>query len=142
MGVHPVLVHTLCAKGQRLKPEAERLAEAGECITKLALLWDKNGVNLTAAQKQACFDYYQRFCALTSYIDEMRIPKRHLAIHLIDALGTNGGPRFFAHLMDESLNKVLNMCRRQLSLATFELTLLVNMNEALSNMNSQRKRYG
>ena len=121
----------LRSKQVRLPPEAVRLAEAGESAIALCRIFMEAGVNLTTDQQRAACDLYVRFCRLTNHIEGSLIPKRHLVVHMLQQLPSQGNPRQYANWLDESLNKTLRACCRQLSQATFESALLVNMEEIL-----------
>ena len=85
---------------------------------------------LTAGQIQSSYDFYNAFLEHTEPFS-MNVPKRHLAMHLIQMLERFGNPLRYMNWVDESLNKTLKQCARQVSQTTFEVAVLAAMREVL-----------
>jgi hypothetical protein len=63
--------------------------------------------------------------------DACYTPKHHIMFHLIFNVGYQGNPRMYATWVDESLNKTLKACCRQVSQSTFEGSVLFHMRQVL-----------
>ncbi len=70
------------------------------------------------------------------------IPKHHLCLHLIYNLPLHGNPMWYANWRDESLNKVLKACCRNVSQRTFEVSLLLRMRELISDASTLKRGRG
>ena len=109
----------------------KRLA-AVESLVQLNELWAGCGWRLTPLQLQTSMDLFNRFIAVTEGLD-MDVPKRHGAAHLIFELQWFGNPRYYSNWRDESWNKQLKACCRQLSQQTFDICVLASMRQVLLN---------
>ena len=67
-------------------------------------------------------------------------PKNHLALHLVQRIAFHGNPAFYSTFTDESYNKELKRCLRNISQLTFERGALVNMNRTLQ-LQEKRARH-
>ena len=70
----------------------------------------------------------------------MHTPKRHLCTHLLSNLAKHGNPRMYSTWMDESLNKQIKKCCRELSQTTFDIVLLASVKELFKTCNNIHKR--
>ena len=96
----------------------------------LVRLWHSCGVQLTSSQIQSSFDLYIAFLEATDELS-MESPKRHLAMHLLETLSRFGNPLRYMNWIDESLNKTLKSCARQVSQTTFEVAVLSAIRQCL-----------
>ena len=88
---------------------------------------------MTGEQVQASMDYYNTFKRCSAGFEELDTPKNHLSMHLIRDLLFMGNPRWWSTWKDESLNKTLKKCCRDISQATFDATVLSGMAQVLAN---------
>ena len=88
--------------------------------------------------RQEILELYKRHLALMEECDEF-VPKHHLFLHLILGMPRLGNPRYYSTWLDEALNKTLKNCCRNVSQATFSVSVLSNM-LALTRRRSSGKR--
>ena len=130
------LVDTIAVNRHKLGPEAPGLLEAGQALIALVGIWDTSGASLPDTAISRCHALWERLMDLTSGIEVVNKPKRHVFCHVISRLADQGNPKLSANWHDEALNKLLKAACRQVSQATFEGGLLRRMRALLA----QRKR--
>ena len=123
----------------RLGDEGDRLLAAAQGLIGMATVWDKGGVRLSVDEQKACWRHYTAFLDATQIYDELLLPKRHMVLHMLRRMPVFGNPRFHAAWKDESLNKLLKKCCRQVSQATFEVAVLIGVKGSLA-LQRGRKR--
>ena len=64
---------------------------------------------------------------LTSHLDELQLPKRHVVSHMLERLHDFGNPMAYANWLDEHLNKLLKKACQAVSQQTFEMGLVQRM---------------
>jgi hypothetical protein len=69
-------------------------------------------------------------------------PKHHLCFHLVGNLLWHGNPIWYANWRDESLNRVLKACCRNVSQRTFDASLLLRMRELISDSSALKRGRG
>ena len=75
-----------------------------------------------------CWNKYTEFLAHTEDIEEMKIPKRHVIVHMLERMPDLGNPHKYSNWLDESLNKDLkHCCRKTTAFEHFETNLYVRM---------------
>ena len=94
---------------------------------------------LTRGEVRGTFDHYLRFLALTQSEDLVQ-PKRHAVLHVLRRSAYLGNPRVYANWWDETLNRLLKRCCRQVSQQTFEASVLFNVNQLLAKRGVKRTR--
>ena len=132
------LLCRLEANVQRLGPEAAILLEAGKALREIVLIWDRSPQNVPPADIQSCFNNWSRHLRLTTGIEEIEIPKRHLVAHLLFRIRLQGNPRRYAVWVDESLNKTLKAACRTVSQTNFESSLILRMRELIRHGHKRR----
>ena len=108
-------------------PALARLAAGVRSLEEMVLVWSHGSWKLTPMEIQTSYDCFNRFVAMTDGLEELEIPKRHMAMHLIRDLAHYGNPRWYANWTNESLNRVLKNACRQVSQLTFEVSVLSAM---------------
>ena len=84
--------------------------------------------------------YYGEFIAYTEDIEEMKIPKRHVIVHILERMPDLGNPKEYANWFDESLNKDLKQCcRKTTAFEHFEESLYIRMKEWLRIVNEKQR---
>lgn len=125
----------MCRELARLRgragPHWEVLLEAGQCLVQMVDIWSTCGPNVPDESVEKCFQLYNRYMELMHQFD-MYVPKHHLVYHLIANLPWHGAPSAYATWLDESLNKALKACCRNVSQLCFEQTVLCRMEEVLA----------
>ena len=138
-GILLLLVDTFRAKRALLPRYVDRLLRAGEALVRLIRLFDAAPTRVQPDTIHEAFAAYTRFVRLTNDIPEMRIPKRHVVVHLLARLHDLGNPNIYANWFDESLNKLLKSACRAVSQSTFEASLLARMDALLATTTRKRK---
>jgi hypothetical protein len=87
------------------------------------------------------FNKYCTHIALMVLFDVFT-PKHHLCFHLVANLSRHGNPSFYANWRDESLNRVLKACCRNVSQRTFEASLLLRMRDLISDASTLKRGRG
>ena len=118
-------------------PNQRNLLEAASSMSRVIDIWDSQPWKLSQNALRESVLGWSRFLTLTSDIAALETPKRHMSMHLIKDLPFSGNPRFFANWKDESWNKTLKACCRQLSQHSFEVTLLCSMRGLLAEDDSE-----
>ena len=127
------LCHGLSRLQGRFGPLWAILLEAGQCLVQMVDVWATSGTNIPDEKVERCFVLYNRYMELIAPL-EIYVPKNHLVYHLLFNIPMHGNPKDYATWLDESLNKVLKGCCRNVSQATFEQTVLVRMADVLRAM--------
>ena len=127
------LCHELSRLQGRFGPLWAILLEAGQCLVQMVDVWATSGTNIPDEKAERCFVLYNRYMELIAPL-EIYVPKNHLVYHLLFNIPMHGNPKDYATWLDESLNKVLKGCCRNVSQATFEQTVLVRMADVLRAM--------
>ena len=70
--------------------------------------------------------------------EEMLIPKRHMAMHILERMIDLGNPKAYANWHDEDLNRDLKLSCRKVSQMHFERSLYVRMREWLKRVCDRR----
>ena len=109
------------------------LLGAGRAIVGLLTLWATSEWKMTAEQAQSSMDYFNTFKRFAADIEDFEIPKSHLFMHLVRDTLFMGNPRWWSTWKDESLNKTLKRCCRDISQATFDATVLSGMARVLAD---------
>ena len=107
--------------------EARRYQEAADAIIGLMFVFKRVGARLTASEIEACWKHFNRFLTLTSHLDELQLPKRHVVSHMLERLHDFGNPMAYANWLDEHLNKLLKKACQAVSQQTFEEGLVQRM---------------
>lgn len=123
---------------EKLGEDGDRLHEAARCLVAMIQEFNSNGIRMSQESRDSCWLSYMRFCDLTKQDPDQLIPKRHLMLHVLRGIDMQGNPRFYSAWQDESNNKILKKCCRQVSQATFELSVLSSMKRIMAQL--QRKR--
>ena len=118
---------------------ATTMLKAGLALESMLRVWNSHGPIMPLSATHVCFDHWKRLCALTDDVPDVKIPKRHIVVHLLKSIPFLGNPHRYANWLDESLNKDLKRCCRTVSQATFETFLLLRMRIVLASPNSKRK---
>ena len=111
-----------------------QLLAAGNALIQLSGIWSRSPWRMPPNLVQESFDCYNRFIAVTAEIPEFHEcfkPKRHLAFHMLRDLVYFGSPKAYANWLNESLNKMLKGCCRNVSQQRFEETVLAGMRHLL-----------
>ena len=108
-------------------PLSRKFLEAGYQLTGLIELWQGAPWRVEPSVVDQGIQMLNRYLLLTQDIEELQYPKRHLAMHCVKLVGVLGNPRYYANWLDESLNKVLRSTCRNVSQATFDMTVLSGM---------------
>ena len=111
-------------------PYHRELLAAGQALIELNGVWKLSPWRMPANMVQQSFDLYNRFLECTDAIDGYRDffkPKRHIAVHLLRDLTHFGCPKVYANWLNESLNKTLKGCCRNVSQLRFEESVLAGM---------------
>ena len=111
----------------QVHPRSRAFLEAGRQLTGLIDLWHGSPWRLPPDAVDAGLQLFNRYLVLTNNLEDLRFPKRHLAMRLVKSVGFLGNPRWFANWMDESLNKLLRATCRNVSQSTFDVTVLSGM---------------
>ena len=82
---------------------------------------------------------FKMFLALTANMEGMAIPKRHVMMHVLDDMHKFGNPKTYANWLNESMNKVLRKCCRQVSQCTFDTAVLSGFRELHKRRSTKRK---
>ena len=133
------LVDVLRRRGGGLEGSAPRFLTAGEALVGLIQTWEDAGPRLTNRQVQTSFDPWATFVAETDELEIGRVPKRHMACHLLLSMRWFGNPSRFANWRDESLNRVLKTSCRNANQSTFEMSVLLRMRHILSQGGVKRR---
>ena len=107
------------------------LLTGARALVRLLQLWKQCGVTLSRDEVAASFDCWNEFLSATRAWDELKIPKKHMIAHMLERLEEAGNPTCYSNWLNESLNKLLKQCARQVSQHTFESGLLVRMRALL-----------
>jgi hypothetical protein len=110
-----------------------QLLEAAAALVSIVDTLDLSGVVIPASDIQKAFDFFKRQCVLTEHIEELLIPKRHMFLHMLHELHFFGNARLYATWKDESLNKSVKKCCKNVSQSTFEASVLADMRQLLRN---------
>ena len=129
------LLDTLRLHINRLPARARTLVSAGEALVELMGVFDAASTRLTGEEIQHAWDCYGRFGALTDHDEEWDIPKRHLAVHMLERLPDLGNPKGYANWLNEAYNRQMKLSCRTVSQVTFEPSLLVRMREIMRRCN-------
>ena len=70
--------------------------------------------------------------------DEAYIPKYHIMMHCLERSAEHGNPKFYATWKSETNNKKLKLACRQVSQASFEITVLLRMKHVLKPLKRRR----
>jgi len=68
------------------------------------------------------------------------IPKHHIVYHILEKSRWFGNPKMYACWMDESWNKQLKGCCRNVSQATFEVSNLFSMRDLLRPADTKARK--
>ena len=115
---------------------------AARHLEEIVGIWNAGGTVLTAPATQRMFDAWNGFLMLTTSVEDLRLPKRHLFVHLLARANHFGNPKLYANWTDEGLNRQLKLACRTVSQATFEPFLLLRMQELLPKVGVKRKHCG
>ena len=124
-------------------PELKLLADAAQALVDMVELWHVsfvNGAQMPAEDIQASMDFYKTYLEKTVDFNELKVPKRHLMVHLIARIPWYGNPLSYACWVDESLNRQLKSSCRMVSQATFESSILLATRAANYRYVKKRKR--
>jgi hypothetical protein len=122
------VMHTHLA---RLPDNARRVMDAGLALKGLMDLFDAAGPRLTSVEIQQAWDFYSRFGALTDDDEDFAMPKRHVALHLLERLPDLGNPKVYANWLNEAYNKHMKLACRTTNQFTFETSLYTRMREIM-----------
>ena len=139
-GVLLFLLDELHTANLHIVPDATDLLAAGRALENTIGLWDSCEWRLTDKDIQKSYDYLTKFLQLTHRFEHMHTPKRHLCTHLLSNLAQHGNPRMYSTWMDESLNKQIKKCCRELSQTTFDIVLLASVKELFKKCDNVHKR--
>lgn len=62
---------------------------------------------------------------------ESYTPKHHICFHLVANIGYHGNPNMYSNWIDETLNRTLKACCRNVSQQAFEGSLLLRVRDTL-----------
>jgi hypothetical protein len=105
---------------------------AGQYLERLINLWNCSDWRLTDEQIRESWLCFRGFIACTRDEPLLNIPKKHQFFHLLRRLRLSGNPMMFTCWKWEALNKPLKRCCRNVSQASFELTVLNSMGRLLA----------
>ena len=117
--------------GRDLPDGAADLLTGARALVRMMLIWKKGGRTLQTSEVQESFDCYNEFLAKTRDFDDLDLPKKHMLLHMLERLTDVGNPTFYSNWLNESLNKLLKACCRQVSQHTFESGILIRMRALL-----------
>ena len=115
-------------------PDQAKFLEAALSLKGVIDIYDGHGWVLPDDAYKKSVEHYSRFLALTHGFEDLELPKKHLGMHMVAGANIMGNPRIFANWRDESLNKTLKAACRQVSQATFDITVLTSMRKILDEM--------
>ena len=121
----------------QLEDGARELASAARALVRMCEVFDGCGWVMSAPSMQVAIDAWKEHCALTSHLEGLYTPKRHVIVHMLQGMMWFGNPRFYANWEDESLNKTLKKACRLVSQTTFEPGVLLRMPEIM-RLNKKR----
>jgi hypothetical protein len=110
-------------------PDGPQLLAAMQALESMVSIWREAEWRLTPTQLQGTYDAFNLYISRTDGIDFLEIPKRHLALHLIREIAWFGNPRYYMVWTDESLNRKLKACCRQVHQHTFDRHVLRSMHQ-------------
>lgn len=110
---------------------AVRLLKAGRALEHLLGIWREGGGRLSAAEQVRCWECFDVFVASTHEEPECDIPKRHMLFHILQRMPDQGNPKIYANWLDETLNRHLKLCCRDVSQVHFERSLYCRMRARL-----------
>jgi hypothetical protein len=87
---------------------------------------------------------FRKYCTHMALMVHFNVftPKHHLCFHLVGNLLRHGNPTWYANWQDESLNRILKACCRNVSQRSFEASLLLRMRELISNASTLKRGRG
>jgi len=118
-------------KLERAGPEGKRMVDAGGAMALIVHIMAQHGIVMPQFAVVNMLDAWKRFLSITEDLAELKTPKRHAIVHMIRNTPRQGNPRCYANWLDESLNKVLKRCCREIAQSTFESNVLLAMAELL-----------
>ena len=100
--------------------------------------WQNAETQMDGEAMLKCWKYFGSFIASTEELEEMKIPKRHVIVHILERMPDFGNPKKYANWLDESLNKDLKQCcRKTTAYEHFEESLYIRMKEWLRIVNQK-----
>jgi hypothetical protein len=135
------LLDMLGTRGGSIGPAvAANLLRAGRALEAMVVTWSAAGPNLSPEESQRVWAGWTTFLVCTQGMEELELPKRHLATHLLKGMGFKGNPTIYATWHDEGLNHTLKLACRTVSQATFEPMVLLRMRQVLAPESKKRPR--
>ena len=98
-------------------------------------------LHFTFHEYQSSLGAFNAFVTAATLIEGVNLPKRYLAAHLVHDSWFFGNPRVYANWQDEALNRLLRACCRNVSQATFEVTVLSAMQLLLVEQHQKVKKW-
>ena len=134
----PLFLATRCAPRLRTAGEiGVQLLGDGKALVDMVQTWNRAGSDLSVAERQSCFDFWNQYLVSVSDFEVLQIPKVHLTSHLLTHIGWFGNPRRYSTWRDESLNRVLKLACRTTHQITFYMTVLTRMREIMEDENNK-----
>lgn len=118
-----------------LVPGGEAMLAAGQ---EMKGLLDTLRASPAVPARPAVQKVWDHWIGFVSLVDSyLHLPKRHLAMHLFNKMTWFGNPTAYANWVDESLNRMLKLCCRNISQKTFESVVLQQMRYLLRPIRNQ-----
>lgn len=127
-GISLFFVHELRKFGASAGEDTPRLLQAGECLLKVMGIWDAYDWVIPEAQRAEALAAYVKHVALMAPFD-VYTPKHHIVFHLLFDSEFYGNPKLYACWHDESLNKTLKGCCRNVAQCCFDESVLLSMRD-------------
>ena len=118
-----------------------QLLNGARALVRMITIWKTSGPSLPTSAVQESYDCWNDFVHATQWCDELNIPKKHMVLHMLERLTEAGNPTYYSNWLNESLNKLLKQCCRNVSQHTFESGLLIRMRALLRKRGASTKRY-
>jgi hypothetical protein len=137
-GVALFLIDQLALHADRVGADGQRLLQAGRHLAHMVTVWHSFKWIVPEQEQEDIMASYNAHVALMAPFT-CYTPKHHLMYHLVQDTGYLGNPDSYACWLDESLNRQLKLCCRNVSQSTFECSVLLSMRDLLKPSSSRKR---